>query len=516
MSALDPAARHVTRKVVVLGPEGAGVRATVAALRAGAVVDAYPTRPLLPSTAAVVDRVEVGGRVERLLVHAAPGAPALARTRRRVLAEASGLLVVLDTQRERLASQRAWLETLPGIVRDAALDPAQIPAVVLFNKADLPPTLRADRAACEAVCGAVAEFAGRPTLEASAVRGDGVRAAIDELLRLMRQVGTVGLVLLSALLFGSSPLLAQPEASNAGVPLRTWSEGRVVIFAGSAESRLAASLLTAARARPGLPGLPALRDTAWVWIAPDAATFRRWVGPSAPEWGAAIAFPARRVIVMQGRDAGGHAGDPVQTFRHELAHLALAEVLGPEVPRWFDEGYASFAAGEWGRDEVLATSVGLVWRGVPTLAGLDSAFYGGADGAQRGYALAHRAVAELAALGGAAGLHRLFTAWRASGSFDAALRSAHGLTLEGFEARFRSQVRRQYGVLALATDLGLLTLVIGVIVGPFWWRRRRDAQARLARMRAFEAAQEAAERASALARLLGEPEGDVRAANPRV
>ncbi|MEY2733505.1 MAG: hypothetical protein RL340_564, partial [Gemmatimonadota bacterium] len=246
------------------------------------------------------------------------------------------------------------------------------------------------------------------------------------------------------------------------------------------------------------------RDTAWVWVAPDEATFRRWVGPSAPEWGAAIAFPARRVIVMQGRDAGGDAGDPVQTFRHELAHLALAEVLGPGVPRWFDEGYASFAAGEWGRDEVLATSVGLVWRGVPTLAGLDSAFRGGAERAQRAYALAHRAVAELSALGGETGVTRLVAAWRSSGSFDAALRAAHGMTIEGFEARFRSQVRRQYGVLALATDLGLLSVVIGVLVGPFWWRRRREAQARLARMRAFEARQDAAERASALARLLGE------------
>jgi hypothetical protein len=50
----------------------------------------------------------------------------------------------------------------------------------------------------------------------------------------------------------------------------------------------------------------------------------------------------------------------------------------------------------------------------------------------------------------------------------------------------------------------LLSVVIGVLVGPFWWRRRREAQARLARMRAFEARQDAAERASALARLLGE------------
>ena len=109
MSGIDPAARLVTRKVVVLGPEGAGVRATVAALRSGTVVDADPMRPLLPSTAALVDCVEAGGAVQRLLVHAAPGAPALARTRRRVLAEASGLLVVLDSQRERIASQRAWM-----------------------------------------------------------------------------------------------------------------------------------------------------------------------------------------------------------------------------------------------------------------------------------------------------------------------------------------------------------------------------------------------------------------------
>jgi signal recognition particle receptor subunit beta len=460
----------------VLGPEGAGVRTTVAALRRESVVDADPTRPLLPATAAVLDRSSVEGAGQRLVVHAAPGAPALALTRRRLLTGTSGVIVVLDGQRARLAAQQAWMDALPAMLRDAALDPAQLPVVLQYNKADLPASLRADRAECEAAFNA----AGRPAVASSALRGDGVWVAIEHLVRLMR--------------------------SMRAVPLRTWSDGRVVIFAGPAESRLAASLLTAARARPGFPGLPTLRDTAWVWIAPDERTFRRWVGPSAPEWGAAIAFPARRVIVMQGRDAGGDAGDSVQTFRHELSHLALAEVLGPGVPRWFDEGYASFAAGEWGRDEVLATSVGLVWRGVPTLAGLDSAFRGGADGAQRAYALAHRAVAELSALGGDSGVQRLIGAWRVSGSFDAALRSAHGLTVEGFEARFRSRVRAQYGVLALATDLGLLTIVIGVLVGPFWWRRRREAAARLARMRAFEAQQDAVERASALARLLGEGE----------
>lgn len=280
--------------------------------------------------------------------------------------------------------------------------------------------------------------------------------------------------------------------------------GRFVIAAFPAEARLAASLLADATRRGAFPGVPVLHDTAWIAIAPDRATFRAWVGPTAPEWGAAIAFPARRLIIMQGRDAGADAGDPRQTLRHELAHLALAEVLGATVPRWFDEGYASLASGEWGRDEVLATSVGLVWRGVPTLAGLDSAFRGGEDGAERAYALAHHAVADLAALGGADGLGPLLERWRATGDLDAALRARHGLTLDAFQSRWRGRVRRQYGALALATDLSLLLTVAALLFGPVWWRRRRRGQEALERLRALEAAQEARERASALATLLGE------------
>ncbi|MEK0431427.1 MAG: hypothetical protein RL139_1231 [Gemmatimonadota bacterium] len=280
--------------------------------------------------------------------------------------------------------------------------------------------------------------------------------------------------------------------------------GRFIVAAYPSESRLASTLLADAMVRADFPGLPVLRDTVWIAIAPDHRTFRAWVGPSAPEWGAAIAFPDRRLIVLQGRDAGADAGEPRQTLRHEVAHLALAEAVGADIPRWFDEGYASFAAGEWGRGEVLATSVGLIWRGVPTLAGLDSAFRGGADGAQRAYALAHHAVADLASLGGARGLALLFLDWRSTGDLDAALRARHGLTLAAFEARWRGRVRRQYGALALATDVSLLLTLAAVLFGPVWWRRRRQAEATLARLRALEAAQDARDRASALAALLGE------------
>src|SRR5262249_23659520 len=158
-----------------------------------------------------------------------------------------------------------------------------------------------------------------------------------------------------------------------------------------------------------------------VAVAPDRRRFHDWIGPGAPEWGAAITFPDSRRIVMQGRGGGSDAGDPREVFRHEGAHLALHEFMGDLPPRWFDEGDASFAAREWTREDALATNLALALRGTPTFDELDRKFTGGAVTAQNAYALAYRAVVELASLDTATGLSRFFNKWKSSGSMDAAL-----------------------------------------------------------------------------------------------
>ncbi len=280
--------------------------------------------------------------------------------------------------------------------------------------------------------------------------------------------------------------------------------GRFSIVHFASDLRLARSFADAALASDTFPGLARPTAPVLILVAPDDETFRSWVGAGAPEWGDAIAFPALRRIVMRGRDAAGSGGDPRITLRHELAHLALHEALGPGIPRWFDEGYASYAAGEWGRDEVLATSFGLVWRGIPTLAGLDSGFFEGAERAQRSYALAHRAVAELAVMDRERGLALLLGHWRSEGSFERALRRAHGMSSLDFERHWKARIRRQFGALALAADLTVLTLALTIFLGPMWWQRRKRMKDRLERMREADRLQEERERASALATLLGE------------
>jgi hypothetical protein len=164
------------------------------------------------------------------------------------------------------------------------------------------------------------------------------------------------------------------------------------------DDALARSLLGFAARTDSFPWLPRPQQRVLIAIAPDAARFRQWAGPAAPEWGAALAFPDSRRIVMQGSSAGSDAGDPQVVLRHELAHLALHERLGDKPPRWFDEGYASLAAREWRREDALAANVALALRGAPSLDELEVSFAGGSSAAQSAYALSYRAVADLAAL----------------------------------------------------------------------------------------------------------------------
>ena len=277
------------------------------------------------------------------------------------------------------------------------------------------------------------------------------------------------------------------------------------------DARLARTLVTGAARTDSFPWLPRPRQRILIAIAPDARHFRQWAGPGAPEWGVALAFPDSRRVIIQGSAAGSDAGDPLETLRHELAHLALHERLGDRPPRWFDEGYASVSAREWRRDDVLATNVALALRGAPTFDQLEASFTGGATAAQSAYAFSYRAVAEMASLDPERGLTLMFRYWETGKNLDAAVRQAFGITLSGFEREFQNRVRLRYGALALFADLTLVFLVTGLALLPFFVARRARDRRRLRAMLAADAAAERAERESIMALLLA-PDAEPRPA----
>jgi Peptidase MA superfamily len=207
-------------------------------------------------------------------------------------------------------------------------------------------------------------------------------------------------------------------------------------------------------------------------VAPSANVFDSITQGRLPGWGGGVAFPGTNtIVIIAGRESR-------QTLRHELAHLALRNAVPRGAPRWFEEGYASVAAGEWNRLDVLRVNWALARGRIPTLLDISRDLRGGAARAEAGYALATTAVLLLQRMGGDRGLAPIVAALAAEGDMDRALRRAHGLTLDQFEEGWRRDLKKRYGWVLLGTSFVILWSVVALLVVVVWARRRHSNRIR--------------------------------------
>jgi hypothetical protein len=203
-------------------------------------------------------------------------------------------------------------------------------------------------------------------------------------------------------------------------------------------------------------------------LIPDGRRLDSLSSGRAPPWGAAVAVPGARTILLR-----ADVGDVYETLRHELAHLALHQAIGVRVPLWFDEGYASWAAGEWERLGALELNLAVVRGAVPDLRGLDGALRGSATTADAAYALAVSAVTELARRHPSRSLAPLLHRLGAGQDFEASVQATTGLTLAQFDVEWRRNLRKRYSLgtwLLAGGGWGILALGLWALV-----RRRRKA-----------------------------------------
>ena len=204
-------------------------------------------------------------------------------------------------------------------------------------------------------------------------------------------------------------------------------------------------------------------------VVPDARRLDSLTRGRAPRWGAAVALPSVRTIVIR-----ADGGDLPQTLRHELAHLALHERVTVRLPLWFDEGYAGWAAGEWERLGVLELNLAVARGALPGLRALDGALRASESSADDAYALAYSAVAELARRNPSGTLTPLLERLTAGEDFDAAVLATTGLTADRFEEAWQRSVRRRYSLVTwLLAGGGWLLVSVGVLV-LVHFRRRAD------------------------------------------
>lgn len=250
--------------------------------------------------------------------------------------------------------------------------------------------------------------------------------------------------------------------------------GRASVVYWPGAEGVAAALGELADRSTGWPGLPApASHRVRIVLAPDDAVFDSVTRGRLPAWGTGAAFPSTNTVVLR------RSPDAAQVLRHELAHLALRDAV-VRVPLWFDEGYASRAAGEWNRLDALRVNWAVARGRVPSLAQVNRDLRSGASLAGAGYALATSAVLLLERMGGDRGLGPLITTMTSQPDFDAALRQTYAVSLGQFEERWHKELRTRYGWLMFATSFSVFWTTVGGAVLVVWLRRRRRDRTRRA------------------------------------
>ena len=252
--------------------------------------------------------------------------------------------------------------------------------------------------------------------------------------------------------------------------------GQVTAVAWPRQLDLAIQLAEQAGRPADWPGLGRLAPGPMqLVVVPDARRLDSLTRGRAPRWGAAVALPASRTIVIR-----ADGGDLEGTLRHELAHLALHERIQERVPLWFDEGYAAWAAGEWERLGVLELNLAVARGALPDFRALDGALRASETSADAAYALAYSAVTELARRNPSGSLTPLLGRLARGEDFDTAVLATTGFTVDRVEEAWQHSVRKRYGLSTWLLAGGGWLLVAVAVLGLVHFRRRADRPRRQA------------------------------------
>jgi hypothetical protein len=283
---------------------------------------------------------------------------------------------------------------------------------------------------------------------------------------------------------GCSPS-ATPTATDLGTPNHVERGSIRVVYWGDA-GRAAERTLNAAHAPLPLPGLPGHAELtrSTIYLAPTPAVLDSLAGGRTPDWAAGVAIPAQQVIILPLYGLRGHLGDPVVTLRHELAHIALNAHLDAPVPRWFDEGYATWVSGGWDEGSGWQIRLALMRGRAPELDSLTLAWPRAAGDARLAYLLSASAVRHLATSRGEPAFAAFIESWRQHGNIDAAMRSVYQMTPSQFEREWRAMVRRRYGWLLALSQTAVFwfgAAVLVLLLGTLRRKRNREKMEELRR-----------------------------------
>ncbi|HET9438599.1 MAG TPA: peptidase MA family metallohydrolase [Longimicrobiales bacterium] len=275
-------------------------------------------------------------------------------------------------------------------------------------------------------------------------------------------------------------------------PMARTQSGPYLLEYPAERPRLGRSVMEMLRTAPPLPALPAAAPAFGrpirIILAESDAHFDVITGGAIPEWGAGVADSEAGLIVVPGYSGGRAANSNLRrVLRHELAHIALHRYLAPgRIPRWFNEGYATWAAGELDIEGEWRLRVAFALRSAPPLDSIELAWPRATEDARIAYLLSASVVSYLVRSSGEHALGLFLERWRTSHNMEQALAATYGISIDQLETYWIRDVRKRYGWLAVLTQSAVLMAGASVLMLVLLALRRRRDRRKLAVLRATE------------------------------
>jgi hypothetical protein len=232
------------------------------------------------------------------------------------------------------------------------------------------------------------------------------------------------------------------------------------------------------------------------------------IAPAEVPYASGIAFGELHLVVMTLTAPGSNEGVNLdEVFRHELAHIALADAVGGHhVPRWFNEGLAVFESGEAGALRYRTLMDAALSGTVMPLSDLDRGFPEDHYEVSIAYAESADFVRFLLRKADRLRFTALIERVRGGQAFDRALADAYASDLNKLEYQWREELRKRVTLVPVLTGGSFVWVLVIAALGIGWVKKRRRARATLAR---WEREESAALAATARAAGASDPAADL-------
>jgi hypothetical protein len=214
-----------------------------------------------------------------------------------------------------------------------------------------------------------------------------------------------------------------------------------------------------------------------IYLVGDQQRFNNLIRGRFPDWGAAAAFPERRLIAIKSPEKFNLGKSLEELLAHEYSHLAISHKTGLfEAPRWLHEGISVFVSMEWSFSDNLAMSRAALFGEFLSLYEIEELNRFGEGKAHVAYAESYLAVKYLYDTYGRRSLATLLGELAQGKSLSTALTAATGADTPEFEHEFQEYLSKRFNIATLFMDtmfiwLGLAAVV--VVAAFLRYRKRR-------------------------------------------